>query len=404
MRALAYHRVPGLLAITICLGIVVSFIVPASGDESEPVERVILMKSGRVLTGFASRNAGGWLVEQSNGRVQVPLDQVNVVAKNMTDAYRQQRDSVIQPTPATHVALAQWCISYRLYGEARDELKKCLALDPDHTSARKLLLRLDDMLDPADPKQSVIPHPVRRSNDGFLVPEVESLGGLSPDVATTFTQRIQPLLMNKCGNASCHGSKTSGGSDEGFQLVAMRGAAGGHRMYTERNLAQVLRYIDLEDPALSPILAIPQGNHAGMTPAFHGTGGANQLKMLKVWVKAVVEEKRAEEVELAKRPTLKGKRGTIASLPVTESEAPVDPALPARKSSTIPGLVDNKSLDSFVQRSGTPPNANTSVPAVTQADAAGIDREKTADHARSMEQDPFDPEIFNRRFHSTTRR
>ena len=41
---------------------------PKSFDSDEAVvrERVIVMKSGRVMSGFASRNAGGWLVEQPN--------------------------------------------------------------------------------------------------------------------------------------------------------------------------------------------------------------------------------------------------------------------------------------------------------------------------------------------------
>ena len=150
----------------------------ARADEGEVRERVIVMTSGRILTGQTTRNAGGWLVEHASGRVQVPGDQVKVVADSMRDAYRKQRDAIVEPTPATHVMLAQWCITYRLNDEARDELKKCLKRDPEHEEARKLLRRLDESLTAktVTPQSTVLP---LRTPDGFVVPDVESLGGLS---------------------------------------------------------------------------------------------------------------------------------------------------------------------------------------------------------------------------------
>lgn len=358
------------------------------------------MSSGRVLTGFASRNAGGWLLEQSNGRVQVPIDQVKFVADSMVDAYRKQRDSVIEPTPATHLALAQWCISYRLHNEARDELKKCLNLDPDHAAARKLLHRLDEMLDPVARKASSVDRAPARTADGFLVPDVESLGGLSVDAATTFTQRIQPLLVNKCGNASCHGTTTPRESSSGFHLTPVRSSSGAHRLHTERNLAEIMRYVDLQEPSQSQLLSIPQGTHGGAAGIFNGTTGNTQIKMLRAWIKTVAAEKQAEEAEMADRPSLLArKRGATAALgsvaaDMNDEQVPVKASRPAR---AFPGETVETPRPEVPTVAG---RGNRSESATAPSRKPVVE----AEPPRTLPaDDAFDPDIFNQRFHSAPR-
>lgn len=398
-----------ILTTAVCLSVTASIVLPVFGDDTETRERVILMNSGRVLTGFATRNAGGWLVEQSNGRVQVPVEQVKFVADSLVDAYRKQRDSVVEPTPATHIALAQWCISYRLHGEARDELRKCLKLDPDDASARKLLRRLDDMLDPPnDKKTGPAERLPTRSAEGFLVPDVESLGGLSTDAAVSFTQRVQPLLVNKCGNASCHGTTSSAPKSSGFHLMPVRSGANAHRVYTERNLAEVMRYIDVQEPSLSPLVTIPVGAHAGTSGVFQGTTGNTQIKMLRAWVKTVAAEKRAEEAELADRPSLFNKsRKTVtpprelAADPLAEElEAPA-----AGKRGTRSVEADAKPVELLAAKvEKSLPRAVPGSGSITPASVTDARTKQDDQTEASATNDAFDPDIFNRQFHTSPRR
>lgn len=438
----------GAIAITLAMSINVSMVTgqdslskagesdlgrnPANSDDAETRERVIVLNSGRVMSGFASRNAGGWLVEQPNGRVQVPEDQVRVVGNSLIDTYRQQRDAVAEPTPASHVALAQWCISYRLHDEARDELRKCLKLDPEHSTARKLLRRLDDILDVAKVKPTTVERPPQRTADGFLTPDAESLGGLSNESAINFTQRIQPLLMNKCGNASCHGTTTPPEKPDGFHLLPVRSGANANRRYTERNLAEVMRYVDLQQPSLSPLMTLPQGAHGGTAGVFSGTNGNAQIKMLRTWIKTVAEEKRAEEAEWNGRPLLVGKALPVpppSALPPTAvpRPLPVDPsddeysaapllrtagvglppADPVQKAA-IPGnrAIGSTTPPSFsgapveltaAQRHGQPLETVRPLQKSEsiRSDAAKPERTK----AEERPDDPFDPDLFNRKFH-----
>jgi len=388
--------------------------------QDEPGERVIVMSTGRVLKGFATRNAGGWLVEQSTGRVQVPIEQVSVVASSLADAYRRQRDSVVKPTPATHLALAQWCVTYRLYDEAQAELRECLQLDPENTSARRLLRRLDDAV--AAPGPAVDRAAPRLNLNSFDVQEAESLGGLSTDAAIMFTQRIQPLLINKCGNASCHGTTTTAQRPrEGFQLLNVRAGTSAHRLYTERNLAEVIRYLDLDDPALSPLVAIPKDAHGGISTVFVGASGDSQHRMLRDWVKHVAEERRKDEQLAAARPKLdtRSPREYVQQAAATQAvparqpinpPAELDPAGNSAGPRPIATLSPGSSASIATDRDARPTRSDTSDPAGLPshnrearptADRAGShsgDRAGTSDVPDTA--DPFDPDAFNRKYHA----
>jgi hypothetical protein len=363
---------------------------PAPNDTEDTRERLVMLSSGRILSGQVSRNAGGYLVEQPNGRVQVSSEEVLFVVNDLREAYRKQRDSVKYPTPASHVALANWCISHRLHDEARDELKKSLKSDPENEEARRLLQRLTDTM-----RASLPPAPTKRvplkTFDGFLQPDVESLGGLSRETAMQFTSKIQPLLLNKCGNAGCHGVASS----NGFRLVAARIGGNGSRQNTERNLAEAMKQIDFQDVAGSHLLSIAMTGHGGKGTIFVGPAGHEQYKLLKTWAKRVAEEQQANAAQLAQRPSINGRNqaknakrhfateevkpaGFTSSEIDDESRPVTSSTFPPRElpKDTIDPEVDLRQDESSLRSGGSQPPRNA------KADLKPFD--------------PFDPEIFNR--------
>ncbi len=352
----------------------------ASPDPEDTRERLVMLTSGRILSGHVSRNAGGYLVEQANGRVQVSADEVRFVVNDLKEAYRQQRDSIVHPTPATHVALANWCISHRLNDEARDELKKCLKSDPDHEEARRLLQRLTDTMRAGLPPTATPPAPLKTS-DGFLQPQVESLGGLSRETATLFTSRIQPILLNKCGNASCHGTTAT----NGFRLSNARSGGNGSRQNSERNLAEALRYIDFDDVSQSQLLSLSSGGHGGRGVIFTGPAASDQFKLLRSWALTVAREKQAEANELEQMPKITGKKNAKTTKPrvsqaVHKGEDQESSIAHDDEADVIPAS------DSLMAKP-----ARSSKPREIAADPGD-------DEATPALQpfDPFDPEIFNR--------
>lgn len=348
-----------------------------SSDDSR--ERLVLLKSGRMLTGQVIRNAGGYLIEQAGGHVQIPVEEVKCIVKDLREAYYKQRDSIVEPTPATHLALAHWCISYRLYDEAGDELKKCLKSDPENEEARRLLQRLTDTIRATLPAQIVDPTP-RKTAEGFLQHDVESLGGLSPEMAAQFTSRIQPLLLNKCGNARCHGTASS----NKFQIVPSRVSGHGTRQGSERNLAEILRYIDTDNVAKSRLLSALQGAHGGKGTIFVGHSGTDQIKTLRTWVRTVAQEKRieAEEIEQMARfaPKSKSKRRVVQASAKSE---PLDKEVDA--------AISNASFSQEVDDVATASDDESPQPKELRPDP-------TDAKALALEaDDPFDPEQFNKR-------
>lgn len=342
----------------------------------EPIidrERLVLFKSGRMETGRVSRNAGGYLIEKQNGRIQVPEDEVKFVVDNLHDAYRKQRDSIVEPTPATHVALAKWCITYQLYDDAREELKRCLNSDPENVDARRLLQRLTDTIRAGLPKAAEPPIS-RKTLEGFSAPKPASLGGLSPELAIQF-KRVENILVNKCGNASCHGVTSS----NDFKIISSR-VGGRSRENTQRNLAEVMKQIDLDDVGQSRLLEALRGSHGGGRPIFTGQAASEQIKTIRNWVRQVADEKQIEKEEFENRPsvTRKGRsksRDAVASAKPDDDEPEVK-TKPTSKFDPEVEQVQAKSESAF----GEPRK-------IESFDAVELANEP---------EDAFDPEVFNK--------
>lgn len=317
----------------------------------QPVQYVVFL-DGRVMTGIVTRQAGGYLLERSGGRMSIPQEQVRCVAPSLLEAYRLQREAMIDPTAAELIQLAEWCIAYRLYEQAGDELKRALRRDPNHETARRMLARVEDLLlaEPAPVSSAAAP-------ERPPAPAVESLGGLSRSTAAMYTSRVQPLLINSCGKATCHGTATP----SAFRLVPVRLDSRNHRKASEQNLAEVLRWIDFQRPANSPLLKATEGNHAGASsPVFSGSQAGAQQRLLRDWVLAVVKERREEEARWASLPAW-GKHQ-------------------ARQAATA---------------SATPPTP-TSGPETSTEHMSVSEASPSVSPPRTH--DAFDPEIFNRQF------
>jgi len=256
----------------------------------ETPQKVIVLTNGRVLSGDVVDRPGGYLIENSIGQMVIPYTQVRLTAADLPEAYHKLKQSMTEPTASAHVALGQWCFDDRLFDSARDQVKAALILEPERKEARTLLKRIERMT-LGDAIESSIPAAPPKTPDGFLQSEATSLDGLSTSVTQDFVRRIQPLLMNKCGNARCHGSA---GSSK-FRLAPVRLGMSGYRGLTDQNLSAVLRYVDAQRPRASSLLSVPQGTHGGGRPIWNGPRAEEQMAELRAWVTRVAFEKAPED-------------------------------------------------------------------------------------------------------------
>lgn len=262
------------------------FLSPAPSAKEKA--SVMVLKTGQLVEGEISQSPGGYLVELPRGNYLVPLERVSVVAEDRHGAYQKLKATQPNPTPDFQVALARWCVAWKLYAEARVELRDALVADPSHQEARQMYAKLHQLMNP-EPQAVTKPQP--KTAEGFQEGDPESLAGLSPDTAKQYVTRVQPLLLNRCGNAGCHGPS----SGQEFQLTHIRG---GLNQQTIANLETVLKFVDLSSPEDSPLLTTPSGTHGkNGKPIFFGSTGEQNLQTLKDWVTKAAKELGADAPE-----------------------------------------------------------------------------------------------------------
>jgi hypothetical protein len=253
-----------------------------------------MVVSGRIL-----QTGNDYEVHGPQGsRAFYPGSHVKLHAASLIEAYRKLRDNALtQHSANAHILLAQWCLTNHLEGEARQELLDALKLEPDRDDARRMLRNAEESIQKstgADSSSVVVhddPAPAARQA-AAAADDAVSLGGLAREHALQFARRIQPLLMNNCTAAGCHGRD----SQNGFRLYKISPGKYANRHAAERNLAEVLECIDLKKPRSSRLLTAPRGKHGRRgKPVFVGPRGEEQFAELQKWVVAIARDEAARE-------------------------------------------------------------------------------------------------------------
>jgi hypothetical protein len=349
-------------------------VVGIEPPESSARDGLLLLRSGRIIQGKIQGDAIAYTVEQPNGRMVVPLQQVLAQCTDLPDAFRRLRENLPDNTAASHVLLARWCMSHKLLKEARDELRAALEIEPERDETRRLLARVNDLLNPdAAPPP---PEPPRKKYDltGMSSQPAEALGGLSRDAALQFTRRVQSILVNNCGNSACHGPT----APQEFRLAIIRTPGGGSRRQVEQNLTAVLQYVDRESPRNSRLLtALGSQAHGELgLKIFQGSRGAEQASEVRDWIQTLADQAAAKQAA-AEGPA--GKKPPAP--PVSRPEKRPAPRSPAAQIES-PAVAKKQPL----------PEAEA-VPAAAKSESS---RELPGDSPVVDEADAFDPAVFNR--------
>lgn len=347
-------------------------------------QKLLVLTSGRVFGGQLISRTDGYDVILPTGRMYVSSDRIRFLATSMQDAYEKMSYSMPNKTPVNHVQMARWCLTNGLQAQARKELLNALHLDPDYSLAKSMLEALTRQAKRADSKaesaQDILTTMSAQRNG---VADRRSLGGLPVETARSFTVRIQTLLSNKCGNAKCHG-----GGDSGFQFVHVRRASS--VVIAEQNLASVLQQIDLTDPQRSPLLVKAASMHGGTrSPLFPGRAGGDQFQMLRDWV---------NEVSIELNPSLNSSLGTPGS--GTVGSRPTKDGNPITRSG-------RDSKNQTMKQASYESSSTTGMPVdgvkIQQRSKTETDGQFGQAAMEAVRDNPFDPMIFNRRYHGKTR-
>lgn len=257
--------------------------------------------------------------------------------------------------------------------------------------------------------------------------EVEALGGLSREAGQQFTTRIQPILVHNCTNSACHGPLAE--HPLKFSIVRV-GSASTHAV-AEKNLLALLKYVDREKPKSSPLWKILATNHGAQgSSIFTGLKGPQQLQSFKDWVVSlgtayefddeIPEEKpkgSGKRVAGTKNANGKQTRGTREKVvpppePKTKAEPDSDesPTLlvsqDSEKRTKSPTRLSQQRNSRIKERRPAQQEDEPAEPETPRevADSGVSETEVEPIVSTTREtipelppEDPFDPEVFNRR-------
>ena len=212
------------------------------------------------------------------------------------------------------------------------------------------------------------------------------LRGIPRGAIETFTQSVQPVLLNHCAISGCHGSP----SETGLRLHRLSASAPTSRRTTQRNLYSVLKYIDLTNPTESRLLTAASQPHGTVEHAIFTERQAAQYRHIVDWANQVAGRPASESpaslarrapAEVVEPPTGETPPGVLSQR--SDKAQPLRTGAAIRKGTVTLSSNENRNSSRTARRQGTPSrNADDATPASFDQPA----------------DDPHDPEVFNRRY------
>ena len=380
-----------------CLVILAAGEADAQDRQPEPVppSGVVVLRNGEVFTGQVSQIGAVYVVAVPYGEMRFHASEVEYRCATLQEAHQRKLAAIAPDDLDERLRLAQWCVKQRLFAEAVQELDAVAARQPNHPSLRVLRQRLELMRQPPLPRKPAAAAALPRSNSAELDRLVRNL---PVGAMETFAQRVQPLLVNQCATAGCHGPA----STAKFQLIRVSNPQASSRRATQQNLLAALAMVDRQNPAASPLLTKPAQPHGSIPSPLLPDPMSPQYRNLVDWVQLATCRPEAPHDERTSNPV------TAAASIAIHGQAP----------GHVQRAVAGDPLPSTITLEGQEPGpggrhsaAHRPRATLRGARPASLPAPTTRTPSRRMETDgaptppsppadPFDPEAFNRRFAS----
>lgn len=350
-------------------------------------EACVLLRNDNILFGQA-RQLGEFVIVQTGagGEIRLPRLDVACWAESIRDLYQFRVDQRESPNLRIHLRDARWCIRYDLYDLAARELLAIRRIDPDNREADFIENQLRSLVALRKPSASPAPVPGLHEHSGPMSSAVVPAGyqPAEPDTVAfdqftvrRFVSHIQPLLVNRCG--VCHQSMAQSRHD-GFPIASWKltvPAVGSRASaaITRTNLKAITPYIDLLVPEKSPLLIMATTAH-GDGPASLNQRNRKAIESLELWTRMAASS-------LSRNQSQTGQGGDVAK--------PIG---------LVDGTLDVSDAPAPKGRPDLQGSVSDSIQAVVVPQALETDGTKTAPHRLPQVSNPFDPDLFNRRFHA----
>lgn len=345
------------------------------GNERGPC---VLLRNQNVLFGQATQRGNDVsIVRGDNSEIHVPRSEVLCWADSLRDLYLfrvdQRSDFRVDQrsdiNTGVHLEDARWCLRYGLFDLTARELLQVYRKDKNNQAAQRIEQELRRRI-AAQSQESKSPVALATSNVTPDDAEPESTAVVaashtepqsepnefSPTMIHSFARDVQPILANRCGR--CHNTTT----ESSWTLhLPSRGSRPSARM-TRANLAVTARYVNFQSPLKSELRLRALDGHAGAS-SMHTTRDSAAMRSIESWLEAAQPPgtalARAKQVYASEKPQLR---------------------------SETPRSIASDGIDEGTQSDDS------------ELDASQVDDSQPAGRLPEVA-NPFDPEIFNRRFH-----
>ena len=371
---------------SLLLAFVGVLLIPPTVGYSQ-ASQIVVLKNGHEISGRIQQESDRTIVfTESGSQLIFPAEKVDFVCKSLPEAYWQKVARIKATDADKHVQLFHWCLKHSLDNQANNQLNLLVEMD---VSAVKLEYLYDLLLkqraaskassaansiakaakaanasEVANREQDQIHKgsiqlatfekeelPVPRIHHPTMAELKKSAAKFSPDSIQFYKRKIEPLFVRSCYTAGCHDSQA--------ETMPLRRISPNERVpkhMSQRNLHEVVKFVDFESPFKSPFFLAAVEQHADQDkPVIRR--GSKQFENLRQWM-----------VMISSNPF-----GFHSSIPEVDLTAPA-----AKPENRLP-----KKPDSSVKKSSfdSPPEIPT------------LDSEPTRPAVRK---DPFDPNVFNR--------
>ncbi len=248
---------------------------------------VLLLRNGQTFSGAIVKSSANQphytLIDDSGNQLRFPSDQVEFVSDSILEVYAYRRATQIRNNAPACLALAQWCMQSRLFDQAQEQIDNAITIAGRTTTITRLEVRLDLLRSPPTGHTSQ-PNGTASSTQIISADQVRQRIDQFPDaVVHQFIRSVQPLLLNRCALAGCHGPSPKSGFVL-FRTTATRPVP--HRI-SQRNLYNTLTTLDLLQPVNSSLLTAATTVHGRQKQPVLDIDASKEIAHLVNWVRVV---------------------------------------------------------------------------------------------------------------------
>ena len=349
----------------------------AQGPNQPSPDSLLMLRNGEILRGTVTLVGERYHVALANGEIWIRATDAEFVCRTLDEAYQLKKAASGGPNLHNHLTLAQWCLKHGMLSAAEQELQAATHLDPMNRMAFQLSQRLRHSAHPAEEPNRPDPVPANESTAAPQKPVASSrdldrlMAAMPRGTVEAFTTSVQPLLQNGCASAACHAP----GPHTQFTIIRSGLGRAVSRRVTQRNLQAALELVNRDDPSASKLLTIPLVPHARQPAALLKDDDA-AYRQLAAWVRAVTGQTVMEPTK--PDPKVATSTSSAFEFGVRTDQLPLKagPWPEGKFETTTAGVAEKPGAPQRIHVSALEHRASRFVP-----------------------RDPFDPEIFNRRFH-----